>query len=415
MSEGTDTKRAPRSALALISEALASSRAPHRASTAGSDGRDAPSSRWTIATFRLASYLTDPICHGHERYRRIAVVDALYPAAGRLANTVRKGRLLAELCGYAILAMLTTVPGIALRHLASRLQTRPYLHRQSDGPKKTLPADRTFSILSWNVCCVGGGYPISDGGVMPWSVRVDAISDTIVRLAADVVCLYEVFDAHAACYLTDRLMSAGYIHAYFNIEPRGLGVNSGILVASRYGIQRPEFTPFPVETLVGRTKSAAKGVFAFDLTSDGKAFARIHATHLQHSEESMYPTPEEAAGRAAQMRIVMEKVAAGSDTCTVITGDLNLDDEEYRASPWRHRLQKGDRYRDPARTWGGDAFCAGLVGKRVSSPLNLDHTMLVAGTGRGLETSLVDPGYDATRFTGEALSDHGALLSRIFV
>jgi len=41
--------------------------------------------------------------------------------------------------------------------------------------------------------------------------------------------------------------------------------------------------------------------------------------------------------------------------------------------------------------------------------------MLVAGSGRGIETSLVDPGYDAERFTREALSDHGALLSRIFV
>jgi len=51
----------------------------------------------------------------------------------------------------------------------------------------------------------------------------------------------------------------------------------------------------------------------------------------------------------------------------------------------------------------------------VSGALKLDHTMLVAGSGRGIETSLVDPGYDAERFTREALSDHGALLSRIFV
>jgi hypothetical protein len=115
------------------------------------------------------------------------------------------------------------------------------------------------------------------------------------------------------------------------------------------------------------------------------------------------------------MEIVVDRVRAGSDTCTVVTGDLNLDDDEYRASPWRHLFQKGDRYQDPSRTWGGDAFCANLVGKRVSGPLNLDHTMLVAGTGRGIETSLVDPGYDGWRFTAGALSDHGALLSRIFV
>jgi len=376
---------------------------------------DAPSNRSIAATFRLASYLTDPVCHCHERYRRIAVVDALYPKAGRAANTVRKCRLLAELGGYALLATLVTAPGIGLRHLASRLQTMPYLHRKSAGREKILPVDRVFSILSWNVCCVGGGYAISDGGVMPWSARIEAIAGTIIRQSADVVCLYEVFDLHAAFYLTDALMEAGYVHCYHNIGPRGLGVNSGILVASKYDVRRPEFTPFPVETLVGRTKSAAKGVFAFDLHSGGEKFARVYATHLQHSEESMYPTREEEAGRAAQMQIVLDRVAAGSDRCTVVTGDLNLDDEEYRASPWRHRFQKGDGYEDPRRTWGGDAFCAKLVGKRVSGPLNLDHTMLVSGTGRGLETSLVDPGYDAGRFTDGALSDHGALLSRIFV
>jgi hypothetical protein len=56
-----------------------------------------------------------------------------------------------------------------------------------------------------------------------------------------------------------------------------------------------------------------------------------------------------------------------------------------------------------------------MVGKRVSLPLNLDHTMLLRGTGRGIRTSLIEVGYDASRFRIEALSDHAALLSRISV
>ena len=56
---------------------------------------------------------------------------------------------------------------------------------------------------------------------------------------------------------------------------------------------------------------------------------------------------------------------------------------------------------------GGDAFCARLAGKRVSGALNLG--------ARDRDVPRVDPGYDAERFTREALSDHGALLSRIFV
>jgi endonuclease/exonuclease/phosphatase family metal-dependent hydrolase len=373
------------------------------------------SNRWTVASFRLASSLTDPVCHFHERYRRIAIVDALHPHAPPWANMARKLSLLAGLLGYAVLATVTTAPGIALRSLASRWQETPYLYGRGEGPEKTLPVDRVFSILSWNVCCVGGGYPISDGGVLPWPARIEGIVDEIRRHDADVVCLYETFDARAAFYLRDKMLDVGYVHCYYNIAPRGLGVNSGILVASKYGIQSPEFTPFPAETLVGRTRSATKGVFGFDVHSGRQCFARVYVTHLQHSEECMYPTLEERAGRAAQMQIVVDRVDAALPACTVVTGDLNLDDEEYRASAWQHRFQKGDTYRDPRRTWGGDAFCATLVGKRVSAALNLDHTMLATGTGRTLRTSLVDPGYDALRFRREALSDHGALLSEISV
>ena len=415
MTQGEDTTYRPRSALAMLSVAAATVMAPHRARASRWDGTDEPSSRWSTAAFRLASSLTDPVCRAHERYRLIPLVDVLHPDGSRMGNRVRQCRLLAELCGYAVLAALVTIPGLILRHLASRLQKTPYLHLKSKGRAKTLGTDRAFSLLSWNVCCVGGGYPISDGGVMPWRARIEAIADTILRHSAEVVCLYEMFDSHAASYLADRLMQAGYVHCYHNIGPRALGVNSGILVASRYEVRTPECTLFPVETLVGRTKSAAKGLFAFDLESDGAVFARVIATHLQHSEECMYPTREEQAARAAQMQIIMERIADRPALCTVVAGDLNLDDEEYRASPWRPHFHKGDRYHDPRRTWGGDAFCARLVGKRVSGALNLDHIMLVAGSGRGIETFLVDPGYDAERFRPGALSDHGALLSRIFV
>lgn len=374
-----------------------------------------PREGWTATMFRWASCLTEPVCRSHERYRRIYLVDTLYPGASRLANLARKVRLLAELLGHAGLASLATIPGIALRQAAASWQRRPYLYTRAPSPGKTLPPDRAFSLLSWNVCCVGGGYPVSDGGVLPWPARIDAIADAIVRLDADVVCLYEVFDLRAALHLRDALSHAGYGHCFHNIGPRGLGVSSAILVASKYDVGDAEFTAFPVDTLVGRTKSANKGVFAFDVQSAGETFARVYCTHLQHSEECMYATPEERAGRAAQMQIVLERVARGWGRCVVVTGDLNLDDEEYHGSSWRDRFEKGDDYRDPRRTWGGDAFCATMVGKRVSLPLNLDHTMLLRGTGRGIRTSLIEVGYDASRFRTEALSDHAALLSRISV
>ena len=67
-----------------------------------------------------------------------------------------------------------------------------------------------------------------------------------------------------------------------------------------------------------------------------------------------------------------------------------------------------------ALSWDGDEFCAKLVrDKKVSGPLNLDHTLIKKGTAKKIETILVETGYDAKQLKKEALSDHKGLLSRI--
>ncbi len=364
-----------------------------------------------IQTFRAASYLTDPICKSHEFYRRIFTVEALHPTSSRVAHLARKASFAIGAAGWASLALFTTLPGVVLRSSALYMQKDPFIYVQGQPGGKDLPSDRSFSLLSWNVCCVGGGYPISDGGVMPWSFRIDNIVRKVIEKDADVNCLYETFDSESAFYICKKLKEKGYNHFYFNIGPKAIGVSSGILVASKYNIKNPEFSPFPQSSLVGRTKSAAKGVFGFDLESRGQHFARIYSTHLQHAEEPAFSTDEEVEARNKQMQIIVEKVNTIRDRCVVVTGDLNLDDSEYETSSWHHRFEKGEWQFGSMKTWEGDEFCARMVGKRVSGPLNLDHTIVARGTNRSLSTSLVETGYDATTFKKEALSDHAGLLS----
>ena len=111
----------------------------------------------------------------------------------------------------------------------------------------------------------------------------------------------------------------------------------------------------------------------------------------------------------------MQKVNSVRDRCVILTGDLNLDDEEYQASDWKNGFIKGDQFKDHF-TWGGDQFCATLVGdKKVSGPLNLDHTMYKKETAQSIETTLVKTGYEPSRFKLEALSDHEGLLSVVHV
>lgn len=353
-------------------------------------------------SFYLASYLTDPICKAHESFRRLYVVDALNPTASKIANWSRKFFLMMAVVLFSILALFTTGPGAALRGIAAFWQKNPFTHVYTGAENKILPQNREFTLLSWNICCVAGGYTISDGGVVPWEERIDDIVRQIIEKDADVNCLYETFDTKSAYYLTEKLKEKGYGHFYYNIGPQAIGVSSGIMIASKYEIKDPEFTLFPKETLVGRTKNAAKGIFGFDLVSEGKAFARVFTTHLQHSEEPAFPTPPEIKGRKKQMEILVDKVNQIRDRAIVITGDMNQED-----LPWP--FQRNDLFEE--KTWGGDAFCAKLEGKRVSGPLNLDHTMAVRV--RNMATSMIGTGYDPNVYKREATSDHNGLFSRI--
>ncbi|MCB1109404.1 MAG: endonuclease/exonuclease/phosphatase family protein [Chlamydiia bacterium] len=362
--------------------------------------------------FQLASHLTDPACRAHETFRWMCVVDTLHPHESPLTNLARKGALVVALMGWGGLALVTTLPGVALRYLGARLASQPYTAMKGKEDSKTLPKDRIFTLLSWNICGISGGYSISDGGVYPWRFRTDRVIDTILKKDADVVCLSEVFDIQMGLCLYERLKSEGYTHFYFNMGTLPIGVPSGLFVASKYQIKNPEFTRFPLESLVGRTQNNAKGVFAFDLKSHNQTFATVLTTHLQHSEEPEFPTSEEVAARLKQMEIVNAKASKVRDRCVIVTGDLNLDDREYHQARWHWSYEKGLPPLE-RKTWGGDAFCASLVGQRISGPLNLDHTMLLKGSAQSIQTELVETGYCPKRFQEVALSDHEGLLSTI--
>jgi hypothetical protein len=122
------------------------------------------------------------------------VVDALNPTANTLANVIRKISLCIGLAGWASLALFTIVPGIALRSIALHIHNHPFIYVQGELESKTLPPDRSFSLLIWNICCVGAGFSISDGGGVPWAFRIDDIINKIIEQDADVNCLFETFD-----------------------------------------------------------------------------------------------------------------------------------------------------------------------------------------------------------------------------
>lgn len=369
----------------------------------------------SIYAHRAGSYLIEPAFKVHELYRYLSVVDVLNPDSHPLINMVTKISLYVAMAGWFSIACLTTLPAIGLRFLGVQLQNTPFIYMQAPGAyPKNLPENRTFSFLTWNVCCVNGGFSITDAGVVHWTHRIDTIIDRIVQRDADIVCLNEIFDINTGFYLYDKLQDEGYDFFYFNVGAPLIGISSGLFVASKYKIENPEFTRFPLDTLVGRTKGCAKGVFAFDLYSEEECFARIFSTHPQHSEVPQFPTSQEVEARRQQMRIVLEQVdkIQARNRAIVVAGDMNFDDEEHHTSFWCHHFEKLD-FGAADKTWGGDAFCSQLIGREISGSLNLDHIMFVPGTCHSIEHGLIKTDFDSTTFTPEALSDHQGLWVKI--
>jgi len=357
---------------------------------------------------RTASYLTDPVCKSRELWMRCQVVKDLHPDAYRVTNLFRQTVFLSGVAACGLAAVVCTLPAMALRYAVCRLQQQPYICRKGTAAEKEVQ-NATFSLLSWNICYTQAGFEITDGGVISSPERIQALSDKILEQDADVVCLYEVFDINTALYLYEQLKGR-YAHFYFSMGPRVVGPPSGIFGATKFAVENPHFQAFPKEALDGRAKNCEKGIFSFDI----KNCARVFATHLQHSEICAKPTPEEEKARRDEMEIMMELVdKPGRTRGRVIVGDLNMDDKEFDAATWRNRVVKGDTYTE--KTWGGDGYCAGLVGKEASGPLNLDHNMIVEGTARSITTRLVSTGFKGDVLNKGALSDHQGLFSEIHV
>lgn len=218
-------------------------------------------------------------------------------------------------------AVILTLPAIALRALAACLQGTPYTYVRKDVREIGQLINNTFTLLSQNICCVPAGYSLTNGGAAPWRQRINMIIQKVLEQNADVVTLSEVLDYEAALRLIVGLRIR-YAHIYYNIGAQGFGPSSGLFVASKFPLRDPNFVQFPREMLEGRTKLAAKGIFAANLP-DG---TRLYTTHLQPSEIPSQPTLQERAARNLQRSAIIENINLGR---SVLTGGLSLDRQEF--------------------------------------------------------------------------------------
>ncbi len=372
-----------------------------------------------IAALKVASCLTDPICKVREYFYTFYILDqTCQDTAQKVTKVVT---LTLGMIAYTVLAPFTTPVGAAIRGMIALVQSEPYIYLERPGIAKTLPHDKKISIASHNQCYMPAGYSITDGHVTPPSdkERMDANLQKIKELNPDVVCLYEVPDIYDAEYLSSQLTEYPFLIPVAGVQP--IGLSSMLYVASKYEIAKEsiEFIPFVKGTeLTGRAQFSEKGFLSFDLKSCGadNSFATVVSTHLQHSEIPAIPDDGERQARALQMNKIAGHIKTKVDQggAVIFTGDLNQEESEL------NRFLAGNHInwlrRDPSvlgeSTWGGDQWCADLMGKPASNPLVLDYT-LIAGKIADISTDVIGTGYSGLEFRAKATSDHYLLFSTI--
>ncbi|MDP1609203.1 MAG: hypothetical protein Q8L98_07820 [Chlamydiales bacterium] len=389
-------------------------------------------SPWQMTVLKAASYLTDPICKTQESYY-------LYASGQRegLTETFEQAftLLVIGVLANAALALFTTPLGALLRYIVVLSCPEKHLFIEREGSAKILPADRTLTMLSYNVCFMPGGYAETDGGVTPPSYNNrERVQKNIDRIKQkdwdpDILCLYEVPDICDAAFLSEQLSDYPYIIPMAG--PKTVGPSSMMYVASKYPIDRNSitFTPFTKgEELTGRAAHSEKGLLSFDLAN---CPVSIVSTHLQHSEIPEQATPEDEKSRPKQMERIAQKIKNLHEKGKIVifTGDLNNQEKELlptmealeliRSSvqePSTNTLRFLHRGQNVAGkpTWGGDAWCTKFMGRTSSKDLVLDYTFV--SEEAEIMTEIHQVGFDSEKPPLEqrdALSDHCALLSRI--
>lgn len=371
---------------------------------------------------KFASLLTDPPCLVREYAKRISIVHDLHTDSWWITNTARIVYLALRILGYAALSLLTALPGMGLRALANECDNNPYIYLRGEAEELQGLNNRKFTLAFKNYPGGAGGYSLTDAGVMPLLPdRIEAVCQEIFHVNADILCLCEIMDSDSGFELYRRL-KGNYSHFYFNMGPKALTVSSGLFVASKFRIVNPEFVPFPLAALVGRTSYAAKGFFGFDTVCNGRDLARIYVTHPQHSEIPEKPEQEEKDARKLSFETITAaaksvKKDQGYRGPIVVTGDFNLDDKEYTELKLDSEYQHGDTFPLQTSTWGGDWYCAkkvcGKPDNQISTAKRLDYTLALRGTIDHLRmtTRLIPSQFDSHRLKPEVTSDHEGLLT----
>lgn len=314
-------------------------------------------SGWDRTCLHLSSQLAQPFCDVWHllRFRLVAPLDpkkfenrenGVSEIAVRAAigfGALFSSYLLAAapvplFCTVAVLGLGSRV----LRTLGFALQKGGYTHVRGEAPEKRLsPKNPKFTLMTWNICGIGGGLALDHGGVLPWEKRLDALVKQILEEDPDVLVLQEIYDTALAEALISKLKKT-YAHFFIHLGPNSLGSVGGCMVLSKCAVHE-----FSNPSFTNNDWKLNRGFASLELKKTPEAntpFVRVLGTHLIDGYE-----PKDEARRAVQLAQMVDFVAQKHFLPTVLVGDLNIERDKTEGARLDF-LRHGYQGSEPTRT-----------------------------------------------------------------
>ena len=270
----------------------------------------------------------------------------IYPIDRTLALCIRRYRKKKDRVGYfaSFFILIACAPvslplafiGVIIRAILQPFRSRMLFRERSvnivEG-ESALDGDVRYKICSLNIAMSEFDAMNAAFQVGPSSFRVNDVLFTVLRHNPDVVCLQEVFDPECVEVLSRAFAAKGFNVVAHTDSAFGMGISSGLLVATKYWPETLHFQKFA--SAKGMEILAKKGFLSLehrirtDLHSSACSF-QIVCTHLQAGSTSL----ELCQARFAQLREIetfLEQKSKDNDDreenghrCDILVGDFNM-------------------------------------------------------------------------------------------
>lgn len=183
----------------------------------------------------------------------------------------------------------------------------------------------TISVMSWNVFLRPA--ILKDGQMS----RVDSISDYLKHSNHDILVLQEVFHRKARKKLISELKNT-YPHATTRGPSSFWGVSSGVLILSKFPIEKTSFQEF--RKAKGSDALAKKGVMRANVRI-GNELVQVYGTHLQAGGgEKRHKI------RQKQLNLIRRFVEHEEDSAIqIVAGDFNIQGYSAAFDSVAHKLE----------------------------------------------------------------------------